>query len=282
MKQLYILGIVLASVTLAAAEIDNDIQDCEFVILITSYKNEKYVEENLTSCCWQESSRPYQIIYVDDCSPDETTAKAEEFVRNHDLKHVTIIRNEERMGSLANHYNPIYSLIPDHKIVLSLDGDDMLAHNGVLKLLESYYADPDIWMTYGTAKGTPYEITVSRGIPDSVFYERNLRGYEWCSSHLKTFKAGLFKKIQKEDFLYNDSFMRVSGDQAMMLPMLEMCSPQIKGGKNHSCYIKEILYLYRMDNPINNHNIRIHVQEEVADFIRSKEPYEPLDILEFD
>ena len=38
----------------------------EFVILITSYNNEKYAEANLASVCHQRSTKPYTIIYVND------------------------------------------------------------------------------------------------------------------------------------------------------------------------------------------------------------------------
>lgn len=99
----------------------------------------------------------------------------------------------------------------------------------------------------------------------------------FCASHLRTFKAGLFKKIKKEDLFVEGGDL--VPDVAFMVPMLEMCSPTKKSTKNHSMFRPEVLYLHRKDNPLSVFRILGAAQEEAAEFIMSKEPYQPIDRL---
>lgn len=269
------LGFATVWAVLASAEV-------EFVILITSYNNERYAKANLRSVCHQRSSRPYQVICINDCSKDKTKEILDKYVRKHQLESfVTIIHNEKRVGALENIYNAIHSYIPNNKVVVSVDGDDTLPHNEVLLQLEWKYADPDIWMTYGSTLSIPEGHTrMSERIPDWVFHEKKLRKYDFVSQHLRTFKAGLFKKIRKEDFLYKGKFLEMTWDQAFMFPMLEMCSPKEDGGKNHSTYIPEILYIYNFANPINDFRVNSDLQYELSRYLRSLPPYSPIDTLE--
>ncbi|MBA3285690.1 MAG: glycosyltransferase family 2 protein, partial [Nitrosopumilus sp.] len=167
----------------------------EFVILVASYNNEKYCEANLASLAFQESSKPYRIIIVNDCSTDKTGELLEQFVDNHQLQSkVTLIHNTIRRYSLENIYWAIHNHIEDHKIVVSVDGDDQLSSNKVLLRLEQEYKNPHIHLTYGsydssTGSGTHY---ASR-MPNNIIRKglvRQLRTFK--ASHLKTFRAGLF------------------------------------------------------------------------------------------
>ena len=253
----------------------------EFVILITSYNNEKWAKDNLKSVCHQKSSHPYQVICINDCSTDKTKDSMDKYVRKHNLESfVTIIHNEKRVGAMENVYNAIHSYIPDYKVVVQVDGDDTLAHNEVLLELEKRYNDPDIWMTYGSALTVPPGHTyLSTQIPDKVFKEKKIRKTPFRSQHLRTFKAGLFKKIKKEDFMYEGKFLPMTSDVAYMFPMLEMCSPAYKGAKNHSTFIKEILYIYNYANPINDFRVNHDLQYELEKHVRAKRPYKPIEAL---
>ncbi|MBA2307137.1 glycosyltransferase family 2 protein, partial [Candidatus Dependentiae bacterium] len=110
-----------------------------FVLLVTSYNNERYVERNLQSLMEQRSSRPYKIIYIDDCSTDSTGRLVDQFVTRHSLpsSFIEVVHNIKRKGTaLENIYTTVHSSIPDDAVVVSIDGDDMLAHKGVLERLE--------------------------------------------------------------------------------------------------------------------------------------------------
>ena len=63
--------------------------------------------------------------------------------------------------------------------------------------------------------------------------------------HLRTFYAGLFKKIKLGDFLFQGQFFQAACDTAFMFPMLEMAG-------NKAVHIQDILYVYNQANPKNN------------------------------
>ncbi len=272
-----LLGIIISSLFSPLESAIGAKSDCEFVIIIASHNNAEYVENNLKSACSQRSSNPYQVIYINDASTDRTKELVDAYVKKNHLEHKVIVVHNKKQLYYENLYKVTRSL-PDHKISVTLDGDDTLAHDGVLEVLESYYADPDIWLTYGTALKVPMGGLISREIPEHIFKEKAIREYEWCSSHLRTYKVGLFKKIKKKDFLYNGKFPRAAADLALMFPMLEMCAP-FNGGKNHSVYIPEILYLYQKNNPLSNYRTKTNEQQEAGKYFRSKPPYDPLEKL---
>ena len=205
------------------------IQPIEFVIVVPSYNNEKYARRNLDSLIRQKNTHPYSIICVNDCSTDKTGTIMDEYAREHNLPStfLKIIHNNERKGALANIYNTIHDNCKDHQIVVLVDGDDALAHNGVLARLEKEYSNPDLWMTYGqfifypsTQWGTTYEI------PRKALIEKKVRTLVYVAQHLRTFKAGVFKKIHLDDLMLNGKFYAMNADMATMIPMLEMCAPK--------------------------------------------------------
>ena len=257
--------------------------DCNFVILITSYNNELWAEENLDSACWQESTNPYHVIYINDCSTDNTGNVVDAYVKKHHLEEkVTVIHNEKNRGAMANIYHAIHELIADDKIVVSLDGDDALPHSGVLLKLEKYYDDPlEVWITYGSYGTIPEGIYFNdfvEEVPAWVFETNQLRDYPFQTSHLRTFRAWLFKLIAKEDFFYDGRFMPVAWDMAMMFPMLEMSYSQ---NGNHIRCIQETMYNYRVNNPLSDFRIAGDLQDTIAHFIRNKKNYSPLEFNKF-
>ncbi len=257
----------------------------EFVILIASYNNEQFAVENLRSACFQKSSRPYEVIYVNDCSTDNTHAVVEAYVKEHGLENrVTIINNEINVGQVGNYYNIIHSFIPDHKIVVLLDGDDKLAHDEVLSVLEKHYSNPNTWMTHGSRIIFPEQgmdnVPESQPYPSDVILERLFRKSEWVKgAHLISFKACLYKKIRKEDLMYQGKFLKVAGDVAFLMPIFEMCSPYKGNKKSHIQFIPEVLYLYRVNNPISDFRIYKGAQSEMNGYIRGLQPYESLESL---
>ncbi len=255
----------------------------QFVIVVASYNNEKYAEANLKSICYQKSSNPYQIICVNDCSSDRTGEIMENYVKEHNLgSFVTIVHNKKRIGSLANIYNTIHTMIPDDKVVVLCDGDDMLADNDVLLEVEKAYTDPDIWITYGSAIQIPsgtIDWYMRHRLPNWVLAKKKLREYPFVTQWLRTFKTALFKKIKKEDLLYKGNFFKMTGDMAFMFPMIEMAAPTAPGKKNHSKFIKKILYNYRTNTALNDHRVNNGLQKHLDWVIRHMKPYEPIDTL---
>jgi glycosyltransferase involved in cell wall biosynthesis len=242
------------------------------VILTTSYKNHRWVRQNIESIFAQDYKN-YRVIYVDDASPDGTADAVQSIVDAHPRKlNFELIRNRERIGALANIYYTIHNLCADEEIIVNLDGDDWFYDNQVLKKINAAYLKRGVWLTHGTLIEYPAKVVAwSRPIPRKNIVQNTFRQYR-CPSHLRTFYAWLFKKIKLEDLLYNGQFFTMTWDQAMMFPMIEMA------GLKHE-FIPDITYVYNMSNPINDYKVDPQYQRSLEAFIRSKTPYEPLEKL---
>jgi hypothetical protein len=126
-------------------------------------------------------------------------------------------------------------------------------------------------MTYGQYESWPDTMTVySRQIPHDITEANNFRGYEWCSSHLRSFYAWLFKKIKKEDLISPcGTFYSMAWDQAIMFPMLEMSG-------HRAIFISDILYIYNAANPLNDSRVNRQLQRRYETVIRRQKKYDRL------
>lgn len=250
--------------------------DKKFVIIIPSYNNGKWCEKNITSALNQNYSK-FRIIFTDDSSSDDAYTKVSNIVNNSSNKDkCTILRNNVRVGALENLYNMIYSCEND-EIIITLDGDDWLAHDRVLSTLNTVYSSSsnEIWMTFGQYKNShDNSLGVAKPYPAKIIESNTFRQNGWYATHLRTFYSWLFKRIRKDDLLYQDKFMPMTWDVAMMYPMLEMSG-------NHSRFISDVLYVYNTDNPINDHKVNLSLQQELDHFVRIKPKYEPLSFVTF-
>jgi glycosyltransferase involved in cell wall biosynthesis len=242
----------------------------KIVIVVPSYNNSKWFEKNISSILAQNYEN-FRVIYTDDCSPDGTGQLVEEYLTHSPRSHkVQFIRNDNRKGALENLYNMIHSC-EDDEIIVTVDGDDWFAHANVLKKLDQVYSDPNVWMTYGQYRSFPDNaIGCCQQIPANIIAGNAFRQYQWCSSHLRTFYAGLFKKIAKEDLLDTENkFYAMGWDLPIMFGLLEMSGV-------HSKFIQDVLYIYNVENPINDSKVNLALQQGVEKIVRAKKKYKPL------
>lgn len=246
----------------------------EFVIVIPSFNNQAWAEDNIKSAA-QQDYEFFDILVYNDCSTDETLNIIKRYVDQNKLQHkIKIVNNKKRVGALKNFYDAMHSCA-DHKIILMLDGDDKLANNQVLSYLAKVYSDNNVWLTYGQFMHVPPgKIGSCREFPKEILKNNGFRSYDWVASHLRACRAGLFKKIKYEDFLYKNEFCQVAWDNTLMFPMLESAS------KEHIKFIPEVLYIYNESNPNSDCRIKRSLVQEIENYIRAKKPYEPLDYLE--
>ncbi len=240
------------------------------VVVIPSYNNRQWYQQNLGSLCAQEYDN-FRAIYVDDASSDQTGEYVAKFIADHDVGHrIQLIRNPVRVGALENLYRIIHAC-DDHEIVVLVDGDDWLAHTRVLQKLNAVYSDPHCWMTYGQYVSWPEPVLgYSRPIPPQITDTNNFRGYDWCASHLRSFYAWLFKRIKPEDFISPwGTFYAMAWDQALMFPMLEMSGHRAK-------FIPDVLYTYNAANPINDFKVNRPLQQQCETAIRLQKRYDRL------
>jgi glycosyltransferase involved in cell wall biosynthesis len=240
-------------------------------IVIPSYNNVKWCEDNVRSALNQNYEN-YYVIYTSDASTDGTDDLVEKFLAANDRDgRVQFIKNDERHGALYNLYRMIHSC-DDADIVLTLDGDDMLADEHVLEKVNEVYLSGDVWLTYGQFKFINNDtVGWTCQMPDEIIQNNAFREFSHLPSHLRTFKAWLFKEIRLKDLLYMGDFYIMTWDMAMMLPMIEMA------GERHQ-FISDILYLYNDSNPLSDHMISRQLQAYLGKVIRAAKRYGRLDV----
>lgn len=239
----------------------------KFIIVIPFYNVEQWIKTCLSSVK-KQTYKNFVCVITDDISTDKSSIIVEKFIKDDDR--FIFIKNTEKKYALKNIYDAISIAKPeDEDVIITLDGDDWFASENVLNILNSYYKDENCFMTYGSYKEFPSNMVgkYSKQIPDSIIGSSDYRNYEWCSSHLRSFKYKIWKKVNKEDLIdKNGNFYKMTWDLAIMFPMLEMCGNKAK-------YVKEILYIYNLSNPINDHKVDNSLQIRIEKEIRGKNKY---------
>ena len=241
------------------------------VVIVPSYNNSEYVEENLGSVLSQVYPN-FRVIYINDASTDDTADKVESVVNRSAAKsRIEVWNNPRNLGALANIYRACHSCKND-EIVVIVDGDDQLKHCNVLKELNEYYNNPDTWVTYGSYEEAPSGFigVHSKPINIQTLKSGRIKYKSWMTSHLKTFYAGLFKSIALRDMMHNGEFFQMGADVATMLPIIEMA-------REHTVYIRDVLYIYNLMNPSNDHKKSADMQQVCEKMIRSKPVYARLE-----
>lgn len=259
----------------------NDIPEKKITVIIPSYNNAQYFEQNLSSVFMQDYSN-YHIIYIDDASPDHTGTLVEQFIRTNHLENkITLIKNSYNRRALANMYKAIHMCHPEDLIV-ELDGDDALAHNQIFKQINAHFSTYDIWFAYAQYKNLPEKkaiesklslIGFARPVSTDQLTKRNYRG-TWIWSGLRIFYAWIAQRVRLEEMLlpkapYIGKFFPTSKDNALIYPILEMCG-------NRFTFIPEILLLRNVDTPINDFKIARDLQIHCLSFLKTIAPYDIL------
>lgn len=133
-------------------------------------------------------------------------------------------------GLLAN-LLPIWRSLPDDEVIVWLDGDDWLATDEALAIVAEEHRKGAL-ATYGS-----FMLPDGRPILCGPCGP-NPRAEPWRASHLKSFRAGLAKRIRDEDLRRPDgAYVDLAIDRAVMLPMVEMAAER-------AVYIPRILCVY--------------------------------------
>ena len=195
-----------------------------FALVVMGRNNGAFVARTLQSI-FSQNYLDFRVFYIDNGSNDGSYELARDLIQESGQEmRVTMIRNEEPLGKATN-LSRVVDSCADGEIVVVLEGEDWLAHEWVLARLNQYYANPDLWLTYGQSMEYPdYALGVSRPLEDKF-----VRHQPFQASHLKTFYAALFRQIQPLDLFFATDF-------AYMAPMLEM-------GQGHTAFIPEVLYI---------------------------------------
>lgn len=148
----------------------------------------------------------------------------------HELATGTVTEWPADLGALGNQLR-MWEDLHDDDVIVMLDGDDWFASDWALEHVSRAYA-AGAMMTYGSFMWRDGRIGFGSPVGTDP------RAEPWRASHLKTCRAGLIKRIKDADLRRTDGeYFRCAGDQALMLPMLEMAGAR-------ATWIPEILYCY--------------------------------------
>lgn len=242
-----------------------------FSIIIDTYNHEQWIQKCIESCVSQNYNN-FEVIVLDALSTDKTFQICKELQQKY--TNLKVFQNETRQPQVANFIN-LSKLATDESILVSVDGDDWLKNENVLTKLNEIYTSGEVWMTYGTYQEFPYRNVSNHyhKYPNIIVEKNDFRSYKWLASHLRTFKKELILKIRLDDLKDdNGEWLSTTGDQAIMLPMLEMSGEK-------SRYIEEILYVYNVSDVNRDTNLNEKKQIEIANYIRRKNKYQRLEKL---
>lgn len=249
-------------------------EEQEIVIVVPSYNTLEWAAKNIISILHQ-NYKNYTVLYYVDCSNDGSYEYIKQLLRVYDEEHhVLLIYNEVRKGALANHWDAVHRC-RDDVIIVHCDGDDWFAHPDVLKRVNEAYLDPNVWVTYGQYMEYPANTLGHCKPVGHNIIDENLWRYlalPLPTTHLRTFRACLFKQIALQDLIDQGAFLPTAGDIAFFWPILEMAGKHVK-------FINEILYVYNTANDLNDYKVRFQQQMHYFNMIRNKKRYTPLDCL---
>lgn len=156
-------------------------------IAMTSYNHVQYILDALKSVVAQ-SYQDWELVIVDDCSTDASLRVIKDFIKSSGiLKKAKVFNHTNNVGYGSSLREAI--LMSSGELVLTLDSDDVLAHDKVLSIcVDAHKKNPDVSMTYSN-----YKVTYEDLSPKSVVETRQIRNEE---SYLK--KGGAFAKGAKQ------------------------------------------------------------------------------------
>jgi hypothetical protein len=243
-------------------------EETKFNFIVPFYNAESFLDKCIKSIQHQ-NYKNFRCYLIDDMSTDNSNLVINKNIENDDR--FNLIVNKEKKYALGNIVGTLIdnTFEPDEVNIL-LDGDDWLPCGNVLSYLNRTYTDQDCLMTYGSYIYYPHG---NKGIepsryPDEIIDSNSFRDDKWRASHLRTFKTKVWNQINLEDLKdQTGDFYHVAYDQALMLPLLEICG-------HKSVYISDIMHVYNRTNPLNVDKVKQQKQYKTSIEIRNKKPYE--------
>jgi glycosyltransferase involved in cell wall biosynthesis len=245
--------------------------DTHFKIITSFYNVETWIRATVNSVLLQTYA-DFECILTDDMSTDKSSEYINELIKED--SRFTLVQNKEKSTALANNVNAIERSKPsDQDAIIILDGDDWLASPLSLEILNNAYKFKKCWMTYGSYIEYPNgrRGDFCKQVPKSVVEENSFRDIPWVFSHLKTFKYALWKQIKGDDLIdpKTGKHFTKTQDLAFMYPMLEMSG-------HNTTFIDEVLCVYNLANPLNDHKVDHTEQLRIESHIRGKQRYLPI------
>ena len=244
----------------------------KFIIVMPLYNAEKWIGLSIKSVLKQDYDN-YHCVVADDGSTDSSYEVAERLIGSD--PRFTLIKNDTNKGPLGNAYEAAVIHNPDQEgdnVVVILDGDDFFYSKDTLNILNEAYTKEGCWMTYGSYINLSDKKRgkFSRQVPQAIIENNLYRQSEWCTSHLRSYKLNLLKKVVKNDLLDEEgNYFKAAGDLALMFLLLELSG-------DRASFVEDILYVWNDLNEMNEHKTKRNLQLQSEMKIRSIKGYTKL------
>jgi glycosyltransferase involved in cell wall biosynthesis len=204
----------------------------KLVIVSTFWNSEKYVADCIKSIKNQYYTE-FVVYMVDDVSTDNSYEVALEAIDGDER--FTLIRNTEKKYKTKNFIDVINNNqdIDWDDVIIEIDGDDQLSDNFVLGLINKIYTNENIWIC-GSKWMDKNGVVGNYG----KFNADKARIKSWNFSHMRTYRAFLFRMIKEEHLMYEGEYFKAGCDIGAGIPMLEMA------GNEHFYYLDQVTYIY--------------------------------------
>ena len=225
----------------------------------------RYIGRCLKSLIGQ-SYTDWKALVVLDAPTDNSEAVARQIANRSE--NIKIVVQPKRFGLGYNMKYAIDKAIiefgasPDD-IIAVVDADDWLLPKAFRKVVKTYEKHEGCLLTYGSyvkqSKGR--RTKVSRKYADGC----SVRREPWHASHLKTFKAKLYEKLN-DDSVFKDSkgkWLDAASDLALMFPLIELA------GLHRCRHIAKAIYMWRDSTP---QKTKRALQLECEKIVRAKLP----------
>jgi glycosyltransferase involved in cell wall biosynthesis len=243
-----------------------------FKIVINCGPCQEFIGMCLASVREQSLTDWEAYVTVDACS-DDTYARA--LRASGGDPRIRVKRNETRRYSMCNliHATQNSNAEPED-VIVTLDGDDWFADSNALRMIADAYEQFDCWVTYGSWLSN---VAGPSGRPNGLWpaYPEgttNFRGHRFLGTAVRTWKKWLWDHLRDGD-LRSDSgeYVRVSEDQMVMIPLLEMCGTSKAKHIAAPIMVYNKMAKYDADDSITREGLRN------GDWIDSRAPYARLD-----
>ncbi len=208
----------------------------KLVIISTYWNNEKFMKDYINSLKIQKYTN-FIVYLIDDMSSDNSYQVATELIDND--KRFNLIKNTEKKWKVKN-FLDIISNNPDieyNDVLVEIDADDKLSDENVLEKINNIYQDNNIWICGTKWKNfSGFVSKYGRATPEKA------RNGVWNFSHMRTYRAFLFRAIQEKHLMFNGEYLKAACDIGYSIPMLEMA------GTEHYYFLDEVAYVYRWHN----------------------------------
>lgn len=239
----------------------------KIVVLMGFYNAEAFIEKSIKSVM-NQSFRDFTCYITHDMSTDRSVDIIEGLIKD-DKRFIIQPTYDKKLYQTGNFDKTIRfnKMIGDNDICVEVDGDDWLPDNNVFARIWNQFQDNDVWIANGSFAYTNGAMGFAQKQQDF----KNLRRGVFTASHIRTWRAFLWRAIKEEDLKdENGNYWQWSGDVCFMFPMLEMATEE------HYRFMTDINYLYNGENPINEHKVNMYMVTDHASKIRAKTPYKKL------